>query len=493
MINTSINIHDKFSVEFKVGFYTSQKENNLNEFKINSWIFVPNSLDINSYTYTQQQFYSDVKSNIRLITPIYTLEEILTEGKGPLPRLEKALNNYIKQPTEEHAEQYTYQIKMFMCIVQSALRTQTYKTKRKKKENAFNESISHLLNHIYSINSKFRTIRDKAITNRSIPKELKEYILFGDEYLSLITENTIYSLLKQIKKKPFDCFKHIDNVKDDLIDLLNYEQENIKSMGYSEPIEKEDEHNSLELIKRSLLSKFIESDLYLQRIKKPDGEFVREFYYSIAAGLAMVFATIVSFVATKEFGNFTVSLFLALVVGYMFKDKIKSTARYYFSSKLDQKYFDWKYNLSIRNQKIGWIKEAFDFVNGNKVPKEIINLRNKTPLVKAENKVYDEQVILYRKRVGILKRELEKYKEYRLSGINNIVRLNLMSFIKKMDNPTLPINIPDIENGYKVIQGNRVYALYIILECSSDEEAYYKTYRLLLNRTGIADVVEVNE
>lgn len=114
MINTRIRIHDKFSVEFKIGFYTSPKEQNQNYFKINTWIFVPNGLDINRYTYTKEHFYSDIKSNVRLITPVYTLKEILTEGRGPFHRLERAICSCVGNIYDEaYAERYTYQVKCF--------------------------------------------------------------------------------------------------------------------------------------------------------------------------------------------------------------------------------------------------------------------------------------------------------------------------------------------------------------------------------------------
>ena len=71
MINVNTKIHDKFSVEFKVGFAGSEQDS-VNDFTVNSWIFVPYSLDINPSTYGKEQFYRDVKSNVRLITPMFT-------------------------------------------------------------------------------------------------------------------------------------------------------------------------------------------------------------------------------------------------------------------------------------------------------------------------------------------------------------------------------------------------------------------------------------
>lgn len=475
-----------FSVEFKTGFYTSQKQKDINEFKINTWIFVPNGLDINRVTYKKEQFYTDLKSNVRLITPIYTLTEILTADRGPFPRLEKAMKSLQELQNEDNAETFTYHTKMLLCILKSAIREETDRISKLKDEEQFIKHVKLLTEQITEINARYRSLRDILLNDENFTEEQKEYFLFGDEYLSSITEEGAFNLMRKRKRKP-----SFDNLKVILSPLLRQETANKEKMNYSIPVEGDEEHNSLILIKRSLLKKFIESDLYLQRIKKVDGAFAREFYYSLAAGLAMIFATIVSFVATQRFGNFTSALFYILVISYIFKDRIKEIARFYFSAKLDKKYFDRKWDVSIRKRKIGCIKEGFDFIQEDKVPAEILDLRNKTPLVKAENKVYDEKVILYRKRVELSKKDLATYKEYRLSGINDIIRLNLTSFIRQMDNPTIPIYLPDEQTGFKTIQGNRVYALYFVLECKSENDSYYKKYRLLFNRNGISDVSEI--
>ena len=487
MINTQVRTHDKYSIEFKIGFLTSDKEKNDNEFKINTWLFLPNGLDVNPFTYRKEDFYSDIKSNVRLITPNYTLTEIIEANRGPFPRLEKAIASYLANPDQTRVESYTYQIKMLLCIMKSTLRENISQIICKKdRTEEFLSLTKNFVSNVSAINRRFRNIRDEILRNKIFTKEMKEYFLFGDEYLSNITENTIYYLLEAFQSK-----NSFSDIKSTLDFLIQEECRNKKEMNYDIPSEDNEKQNSLLLIKRSLLKKFVEGDLYLQRIKKTDGILVREFYYGIAAGIAMIFATIISFIATLQFGNFTSSLFLALVVSYIFKDRIKEFARYYFSSKLDKKYFDWKWNVSIRNRKIGFIKEAFDFIPASKVPEEIQELRNKTPLAKAENETYDEKVILYRKRVSISRKDLEEYKEYHLSGINNIIRLNLMSFTKQMDNPFLPIYLPDEVNGYRNIMTQRVYALHFVLECESSDEKYNKTYRVLFNRNGINEIHEI--
>jgi len=486
MINTQIRTHDKYAVEFKIGFHVSDKKiKDSNRFKINTWIFLPNGLDINRHTYHKEQFYSDIKTNVRLITPIYSLDELLNPKRGPFPRLQKAIDELTVNPNETSAEDYLYHIKLLLSILKSAYRDCAGVILRTDSERE--QAVIRFVGQVEEINRRYRAMRDAILDNEALSREQKNYALFGDEFLGFITEDNGYLILNRTEKSQALS----GEAKQAILRLIRREGENKKAMGYTLPDENDEEHNSLMLIKKSVLKKFVESDLYLQRLKKADGIMAREFYYSIAAGAAMVFATVVSFAATQKLGSFTTSLFLVLVISYMFKDRIKETFRIYFSSKLDKKYFDWKWNVSINNSKIGYIKEAFDFISQDKVPQEIMNLRKKTPLVEAENEIYDEKVILYRKRVSISKKELEEDKQYHFPGVNDIIRFNLDSFTKKMDNPEIPIYLAGGEKGYHTITGNRAYALHFIIESQSEQETSYKAYRVLFNRNGISDITEV--
>ena len=123
MIEITAKVHDKFSIEFKVGFIVRRKLK-LNDFAINTWIFIPNSLDINPLTYSKNQFYRDVKSNIRLITPVFLLREISIGSAIPLHNLEKIFHTVASNPTRTNIREYEYQIRMFTAIFKSAIRNE---------------------------------------------------------------------------------------------------------------------------------------------------------------------------------------------------------------------------------------------------------------------------------------------------------------------------------------------------------------------------------
>ncbi len=83
MIDIQTKIHDQFSIEFKVGFSGTEGVK-VDHFDVNSWIFIPNGLNINKQTYTKERFYSDMKSNVRLLTPAFTLKQMVEGEESPL-------------------------------------------------------------------------------------------------------------------------------------------------------------------------------------------------------------------------------------------------------------------------------------------------------------------------------------------------------------------------------------------------------------------------
>ena len=121
MIEEIIKVHDKFSLEIKLRF-NARKKKKKSDFSCNTWIFLPNSLDINSATYSKTDFYRDIKTNIRLITPVFLLRDIALRDQSPFDLLEQAFNQLASAPTRTNTANYEYQIKMLLSILKSALR-----------------------------------------------------------------------------------------------------------------------------------------------------------------------------------------------------------------------------------------------------------------------------------------------------------------------------------------------------------------------------------
>ena len=94
---------------------------------------------------------------------------------------------------------------------------------------------------------------------------------------------------------------------------------------------------------------------------------------AMAAGLSMVFATLVAFYTQSRFGDLTFPFFIALVVAYMLKDRIKELGRYLFSAHLQTRLYDRRIDIRTQDgkQKLGVLREKMSFVNEADVPKPV--------------------------------------------------------------------------------------------------------------------------
>jgi len=489
MIDVKVKVHDKFSLEFKISFIASQQtgENEKREFSINTWMFVPNSLDINRNTYNKEQFYRDTKSNVRLITPVYSIKGIYTGEGSPLNKLKAAVNNLSMDAENEGlTEDYTFQIKMFSSIFKSAVRDRAYYIIEQKDPGRRIGLLDEFITDIKNVLTHYRQLRT-IIEQSGISEDNRQVFNFGDDFLGNILEQNSFRIMRGLEGKEV-----YDEVKPRLYKFLKEENEYKSGQGYSQFDTSDETNNYLVIMRRGILKKFIESDLYLNTKKSKDGAFAEQFYYGVAAAISMIFATVVAFTAQMRYGNFTMPLFFALVISYVFKDRIKDLMRYYFSTQLGKKYFDNKRELEIQEKPIGWSKDSFDYVSEKKTPENIINMRRRTPLVEAENKIYNEKILLYKKLVQLSPQEISAYKGYRFIGVNDITRINLTHFVQKMDNPVMPMYMADEEHGYVLYRGEKVYAMHLIFRCEGGKDLYYRRFRLLINREGIKEIKEIN-
>ncbi len=492
MIDLKVEIHDKFSFEMKTSFIASPQERARegNEFGISTWLFLPNSLDINRVTYSKKQFYRDTRSNVRLVTPVFSLESICAKDNSPFTKLRDSLEALARQAHDGLLlDDFSFQIRMFASIFKSATRdkaTSLMEVKLSRQELC--KETGSFLATCEDIKKQYRSLWPRLIENKELPKDAAEHFSFGDMFIGNTTEQYGYKLMRSFETTPA-----YEDLKPQLYRFVKDEENYKKAQAYSTLDREDSTNNYLVVMRRNILKKFIESDLFLDTKKSKDGAWAEQLGYAVAASLSMIFATIIAFSAQHYYGNFTLPLFIALVISYAFKDRIKETMRYYLSSQLGKKYFDAKRKLEIQKQEIGWTKESFDFVSESKIPEKVMGLRKRTPLVEAENKVFHEKIILHRKLVNLFYEQIDGYKGYPFVGVNDITRYNLVNFIRKMDNAFVPLHIPHPQHGYEAFQGERVYALHLIIRCESRSNIHYRKFRILLNREGIKEIREIEE
>ena len=484
MINLTTKIHDKFTLEFKVGFNTEKaiKPMKYSDFVMNTWIFVPNSLDINAAKYSKDDFYRDLKSDVRLITPDYDLRDLANnEQLLPNQTLNDEFSNLFNAPDE--TANLVHAIKMYCAIAKSSFRN-AYRIALKSDNAQHCLSMTQTyLDDVAKVVNRFRSLFTK-LRNSNIKGKIVQDFAYADEFLSNIMSEYTYRLRDHLRNTYPEVYSGIESrFKTMLLGERTYKgQQAYLNLDPNDP-----KGNEEFVFRASLLKKFAESDLYLSSNKRKNTFLVEQILYSLAAGAAMVVATLSSFFFQQRYGNFTLPFLIALVISYMFKDRLKDWLRLIFARRVSSKVFDTRTDFRIKGQHIGWSKDSVDFIDSDKILPEVMKLRNRLPLFD-EVSGNDEKVILFRKKVQVWPTELAKASPFPMKGINDILRYNITEFTRKMDNPSFPLAGTWENDDYKPIEGKKIYRLTFVIQCVYEGKTEYKRIMVRCDRNGILEV-----
>ncbi|HGY57415.1 MAG TPA: hypothetical protein ENK44_17035 [Caldithrix abyssi] len=485
MIDVTVKVHDKYQLEIKL---THQFEENrrVSSYKVNFFLFIPNSLDINYSTYKKKDFYSDIQNYIRFKTPVYLINQIYEGNNSPYAKLRKACTNLVELPDKKTVAEYEYHLKMFSSITKSALRDYVVFIGAKTNPSEIVELTETFKDQVEDLCRHFRQL--KTIINvPTVEKNIYAILLYGDEYLSLLIEKYTFKLLEFLKRIKTE---QSDRAAERLLALIRSEI-NYRSQNGYESVPQDNSDNESVIFRFSVLKKYLESVLFIDTAKEPEGQFVKQLLISLAAGLAMLFATAVAFWGHSVYGSYTMPIFITLIVSYMLKDRIKELMRIFFTRKISRRLYDQRIKILSGNKKIGVFKEAFDFVKKKNLPQAIVQLRNLGRSKEFDSKFSRESVICYRKKIALYKNlYTTNYHDYQINGINDILRLNVSPFLKKMDNPDKPLYILQ-DKGYKKTRAQRVYHINLVIKYIFEEDEHLVRYRLVLNRRGIKRIEKI--
>lgn len=480
MIDIQTKIHDQFSIEFKVGFNGTEGVK-VDHFDVNSWIFIPNGLNINKQTYSKDRFYTDMKSNVRLITPVFTLRQMVEGEDAPLHHVQKALEKLQAQPVPEHLEEFEFQLKLFASIFKSSIRNESAEIISHRDTPQLRERCMAYVNDLRRVMQSFRDLRD---TTNSSNEEVMTKMGFADEFISHQADIRTMKVIKTFNSSDLSEVKDAFAI---LADFLVEEKAYKTARGYSHTVMGDEVNNRKLLYRHSLLKKYIESALFLKVNTTQDGQAVKQISFSLAAGLAMMVYLLITMPFQKYLGNYPNLIFFILVLFYILKDRIKELTRWLFAYQLKDKYYDNKTVVSIKNRSVGWLKEGMDFITDDKVPEEVLKLRDRNRL-EADNTLLEEKIILYRKRVEIDNAVLRNQYNYDFKGINDIIRYHINYLTKKMDNPVSMIDCLDDQRMVQTIKAERVYALHFVMQFKWEDQVEYKAFHVMVNRNGIVSI-----
>ncbi|MEN8187182.1 MAG: hypothetical protein ABFR05_08650 [Bacteroidota bacterium] len=482
MIKSKIKIHDKFSVVIDVTYDKIFKRKK-SKYTTITYLFFPDSLNINSKTYPSTKFYNDVRLFLKYDIPNYSLNDINIGERSLLKNLTKNTEKFIKNRSDKNRTRFKDQVKMFVATFSSLLREET-DTLINTKELSIDD-IDEFLEKISLILSEFRVIVS-AIKDSSLEDKNKNVVIYADEHMSNVVELQLMKLFNQLQNKKFE-----DSSLDLVVALINSEQKYKKQKVYDSPKDKNINPEEL-LYKRNQLKKYIESVFFLHQDIRKDGAIFEQTLLAFSAGLAMVFSTGIAFYYQQVYGNFTMPFFIALVISYMLKDRIKGLVSMLFVSRSSSFFYDYKIKITnTLGKKVGRIKENFVFVPLKKLGSKVKKHRQKDLIVKMGIDSLNEEVIQYKKKIIIYPKKFgDDLPDENILGLTDITRLNFHRFIQYMDDPKKDYILIKKGEVYNKV-ANKIYHINIIQKYYTEEGIEFTRYRVIMNRNGIKRIEKV--
>ena len=482
MIKSRIKIHDKFSVVIDVT-YDKLFDKKKSKYTTLTYLFFPDSLNINHKTYPPTKFYNDVRLFIKYEIPKYTLDDINSGDDSLFQNLIKNTQKFIKNQSEKNHLVFKDQVKMFASTFCSLVREETRLLIKLQK--IPNHTIQDFLKKITIILADYRVLVEKTKKSK-VKGEVVNVIFYADEHMSNIVEFQLMKLYNHLKRQNTSADK-----LDQLVHLINKEQKYKKKEHYDSAKNKKMNPDKL-LFKQSQLKKYIESVFYLNQEVRKDGAMYEQTMLAIAAGLAMIFSTGIAFYYQRVYGNFTYPFFIALVVSYMLKDRIKGLISLLFISKARFLFNDYKIKITnTLGEKIGIFKENFIFVPIKKLGPKVKKYRMTDMVVKMSEKSLKEHIIQYKKKIIIYPKKFgDDLPDKNINGLTDVTRLNFHRFIQYMDDPKKDFILIKKGEVYHKI-ANKLYHINIIQKFYTEDAIEFRRYRIIMNRDGIRSIEKV--
>ena len=299
MIFSDLGIHDKKQFELKLEYLIEGKKttsHNLDVF----YVF-PNNLDINARTFRSEQFYESLQNYIRIKIPEFSLVELANSNAS----IYDDFNGLSGTLDKKEVNKLVQALKLFACILNYALGSyygnQTFSSRNE---------ILNFLRNMQSSMLNFRRSKE-GLKKCNSKKVIKVYKLV-DEHNSIALEQYYFALLEKLKVENKELFKEF---KPEVLGFIQSEQNYRKSL-FSDAVTGTKDENEAFLEKKNSLKKYVQSVLFLNKEDTRQSRRLEQVAFSVAAGIAMIFATgmIVLFkLSTAHISYTTFSLFVSVI------------------------------------------------------------------------------------------------------------------------------------------------------------------------------------
>ena len=482
--------HDRYQFEVKLD-YPLDPDAAEQTYTVETYFFLSQSFNVNPHTYDARSFYRDVRDHVRFKTPQMTLEQLLGDSPlSPLNRVAACVQRLRAAAwTHEDLRAVVFEAKVLGNILRASLRdlgqlvVQTHGRGTRLDAEDAQRLVTASLPLLATVLARFRESL-AGVLLPGFPADTLAALRLVDEFLSLTSESYALHLLDALREAPAELCERVARLAED-------EGAYRAQRGYHS-LATPDGDNEAFVFRTSLLKKFVANVQYLQIRRAETRTSAEQMAFAVAAGLAMAFATAVSFWAVS-LAPLSWTLFTVLVVSYMLKDRLKELFRDLFHRWLGRTVPDHKIVITdpSTGDRIGQFRQKFLYLPAAQVPADVTRVRNAGPTSALAAQEFTETIFRYTKTLSLLPRRVFG-SHHRTTALTDVLRMNVRRFLYALDEPRPCIQILDPETRRpRQVQARRTYHLNAVLRfwCGDDPaRATYRKLRVVLDQDGIVRV-----
>ncbi len=481
----------RHSLELKIRYLIhSRYKQRKNYFNIKLYLFFPYSFNINPNSYPKEHFYEDQKLYLRFNTPVFSLEELISEENSPFVRARSMLDRSGDRSAEFNFGNYVYETKLCGSVFKSVLRDSYYKTRKRVKREPpqeWSDEISAMVDAMAEVAGHFHASASRV---EEFSEKVRYHTILIDEYISLELEKYMLWLLDLMYS-----YRITADILPQLEKVVSTEMEYRRHSGYasvSDVSENPDEYEEY-AYRAKILKRYSSEVLFFNVRRKQQGKRVEHVLYAVAAGIAMFIATAIAFMGQTWFGNLSTSLFILLVVSYMLKDRIKDIFRDLFSRSIGSFFYDRGVKVydPRAKRKMAYVKERVAFSDFAHLPAEIQKIRSRSSFEKFLATTASETVLVYEKNIRLNTRTIKKLHS-RIKGVADINIISLKRLLRYLTVQRREIPLVSEGRVQKLIPVKRIYHLNVIVWYQGDDAVFIDRIRLIVDGKGIKRIEKVD-
>ena len=495
-----VTAHDRLQLEVKSELLCESVTQEKVTWTVDLWFALPQATGIAPGSYSSDEFYEDLRSYMRLKTPVVPLPDLVTSrGEGsPLATLailaQRARGGAL---TGADRRVLIQECKLLSAILKSQLREWAREREGLGGEArlAACEELRPLLDTLVQ---EWRTARD-VLMGRVRKARCKDVLNYTDESLSVQVELAALEQLAGLDKPG-----RASPVAEALRGMAERERAYRRDKGWRTVVA--EGRPAVGYVDQArLLKKYISSVLHLHLVKSRWDGLVRQGIFAVAAGLAMLWAVIAQILM---FMTWDLTLQRGVSLGFLgtfagmwvitniLKDRIKATTAATLTRKLPAFMSDRRHGLLLPDpddQLIGHVSERMVFERTSELPPEVAALRTasaRTHLLL----LADQDVLRYTRQIELRPRAAARWFP-RIDGLTDILRLNVWRWIRTYARARKVIPYLDDDGAVKSRKLDNLYYVDVIVRWTQRGETKrtrLSQLRLALNRRGLVAVEEVS-